>query len=112
SGKLGAFPADATLLAAVGHCDVLAGALAADKRERLDPVELARLQETVVGPGQQVELLCELAGRVEHVSSAGALWAARQSVIWWSFTHRYEIAPSVSWRRAEVAALEQAGVTF
>src|SRR5690606_11767990 len=37
---------------------------------------------------------------------------ARNTVVWWSFTQQYDVATTANWRRAELAALERAGVRF
>lgn len=105
-------PDDATILAALGQCDHLTDALAADARSHFDLVNLRRLTELVAGNGVWLELTAEQAGRIAHVSSPESLWVSKRTVLWWSFTHAYEGARRLPWRRQELAALSAAGVTL
>ncbi|RVM25394.1 PD-(D/E)XK nuclease family protein [Sinorhizobium meliloti] len=65
------------------------------------------LSEGVVNPDHVPE-----AGSVRAVRSPGALWSAASCVIWWGFVGPGERVSRDPWDRAEVEALEAAGVTL
>jgi RecB family exonuclease len=101
-----------TVGAAIGQCDALTQALELAAAPRLTLVEVRRLLEFVGATGAQAAVSPELAGRIAHVSSAGSLWIARDTVLWWSFTQQDATAPALAWRRQELTALAAVGVSF
>lgn len=105
-------PADSTLYAALAQCDAFTEALENERRATLDLVAVRRLAEFVVSTGSALELLPEMADRMAHVSSPAGLWAARPTVMWWSFCHTDERSFAPGWRRRELLALTKAGVSF
>lgn len=109
-GRIAATPDDTTLLSAVVHCSALHAALEVDPRERLNLVEVRRLVESVVASGSVAALLPERSGRLDHVSTPGALRVSRESVIWWSFVDAGHSRTALPWRARERAALSGAGV--
>lgn len=111
-GRVPLTPDDGALFAAIQHCDALRQALEADDREFFDLVAVRRLSEFVMGSGARAEVMPGRAGRVAHVDSAQALWAPRETVLWWAFGARVERPGRIPWRRRELAALDRAGIHF
>jgi RecB family exonuclease len=105
-------PEDATLYAGIQQADAVAEALQADGREHFDLVGVRRLAEFVMHSGVRLELVPEQAGRIDHVSSTQALWVPRKTVVWWALGQCAEQPAESGWRRAELAALERAGIRF
>jgi RecB family exonuclease len=105
-------PEDSTLYAALLQCDAFTEALENERRATLDLVAVRRLAEFVVSVGAALELVPETASRIAHVSSPLGLWAARPTVMWWSFCHAQERLFGPGWRGHELVALAKAGVSF
>lgn len=110
TGQIARRPEDVTLFAAVEHVDAVVAALTADARESFDLVSARRLAEFALGAGARTELLPEAAGRIAHVSSAQALWVARETVLWWPFCGNAAQGLMRGWRRHELLALQRAGL--
>lgn len=89
----------------------LVQALTHDEREVLSREAVRQLLDTVVRAPHDHERSMERAGRLPHVSHPSALLAATGTVVFWSFVTGTERRPPVlPWSRAELEALEAAGI--
>ncbi|HEX2734534.1 MAG TPA: PD-(D/E)XK nuclease family protein [Polyangiaceae bacterium] len=109
SEQIALSPDDEITHAALRHCTAFVATLTERSGAAVDLVTVRRLVEFVAGGGMHLELQRERAGRVDYVSSAGALLVPRSNVLWWSFTHGYDKLTH-AWRKGEHAALLAAGL--
>lgn len=110
--RVASAPDDVTFRAAAAHAAGLQAALESDTRSMFSLVEVRRLVASVLGAGTSLELLPERAGRIAHVSNAGALRVSRENIVWWSFVDGGHTRTALPWRREELRALASAGVSF
>lgn len=101
----------ALLATAYAQAATLATVLASEPRAHWSLVELRQLIEQIVGDGGTRQRTLEEAGRIDHVASPSALFAAAPTVVWWGCTEAAAEAPRlVPWSRRERSALQDAGV--
>jgi ATP-dependent helicase/nuclease subunit B len=88
-------------------------ALTQETRRDLTLNEVRQLLEEAAGPGHQLSLNVERAGRIDHVAHPAGLRSQRDVVLWWHCLAGAERRPrSPPWRRSELAALRAAGLSF
>ena len=113
--RLGRDDLRAIYAAAHDQAKDLEGALARDHRATLSREDMRHLLDSVVRSAQALDLTVERAGRIDHVDHPAALLASALSVVFWGFvsgTERRASLQQTPWNRAELTALEHAGVRF
>lgn len=103
---------DPLLLAVAGAAGALSEAVDRLEQDVLPALLLERILGQVLADGVQNPVHVPEAGGLRAVRAPGALWDAAPRVIWWSFVGPGEKVPSHPWSRAELEALEAAGVAL
>jgi ATP-dependent helicase/nuclease subunit B len=99
--------------AALGQARAFREALCHDARAVLTLTEARQLLEETGGRGHALPLEAEDAGRIDAVAHPASLRHPRDVVLWWHCVSGTAWRPSPEpWRRAELAALSAAGVSF
>jgi len=99
--------------AALGQARAFHEALSHDARAAFTLTEARQLLEETGGRGHALPLETENAGRMDAVARPAHLRCPRDVVLWWHCVSGTEWRPSPEpWRRAELAALNAAGVSF
>lgn len=99
--------------AALGQARAFHEALSHDARAAFTLTEARQLLEETGGRGHALPVETENAGRIDAVAHPASLRCPRDVVLWWHCASGTEWRPSPEpWRRAELAALNAAGVIF
>lgn len=97
--------------AAVLQARAFVEALHTDGRARLDRPAVEQLLQDLTEESSASALAEEEAGRIDHVDSPERLLVSRDRVLWWGFVGE-AAPPRPTFRAAEVAALQRAGLHF
>jgi len=103
---------DGLLLAVAGAAGAVVDALNRLELEVIPALLLERIVGQVLSEGVANPAHVPEAGDVRAVRFPGAIWSAAPRVIWWGFVGPGERVFRGPWDRAEVKALEAAGVTL
>ncbi|MBP1886531.1 PD-(D/E)XK nuclease family protein [Sinorhizobium mexicanum] len=103
---------DGLLLAVAGAAGAVVDALNRLELEVIPALLLERIVGQVLSEGVANPAHVPEAGDVRAVRFPGAIWSAAPRIIWWGFVGPGERVFRCPWDRAEVKALEAAGVTL
>ncbi|MEY9722172.1 ATP-dependent helicase/nuclease subunit B [Sinorhizobium fredii] len=103
---------DGLLLAAAGAAGAVVDAIHRLEQEVVPALLLERIVSQVLSDGVANPEHVPEAGSVRAVRFPGALWSAAPRVVWWGFVGPGERVSRPPWDRAEIRALEAAGVTL